>query len=243
MGAPSTLRLVRCLRPAVLAGWIALVMAACNGLPDYDSVASSRLVAGGSPTTPPHTLTVGDEILIRFQFYSDFNDKVTVGPDGHVSLQLIHDVEVAGLTVPELIGVLNTRYATVLKDPGVSVTVSAFAPQQIYVNGAVGSPGVLRTTVPLTVSRALAQAGGVRLGLAATSNILLLRRHPDGSVYYYQLKVGDRGQPEPDQDPVLQSYDLVYVPETELASVADFVSNVLLRIVPFGTSVSVSHNL
>ena len=54
-----------------------------------------------------------------------------------------------------------------------------YAPQQVFVDGWVNNPGLVRSDVPLTVSRALAQAGGVKTG-AHTDDILVLRRGADG---------------------------------------------------------------
>ena len=107
-----------------------------------------------------------------------------------------------------------------------------YAPQAVFVDGWVNNPGVVRSDVPLTVSRAIAQAGGARSG-AHTEGILLLRRSGDGKVFYYQVALGNyAGAGETAQDPLLKSYDVVYVPQTIFASLSDFLANYVKNI-PF----------
>jgi hypothetical protein len=80
------------------------------------------------------------------------------------------------------------------------------------------------------VSRALAQAGGVKSG-AHTDDVLILRRSSDGKVYYYETALGNFAGAG-GQDPLLKSYDVVYVPQTVFASLQDFLTN-YVKNVPF----------
>jgi polysaccharide biosynthesis/export protein len=191
---------------------------------------SAGAVAGGVPLTSEHVLAPGDEFEIRFPYYTDLNDRVIVGPDGRLSLQLINTVAVGGLTVAQAAKVLNERYSRVLRDPQVTITMRTYAPEQIFVDGWVTSPGIVRSDVPLTVSRAISQAGGVKTG-AHTGDVLVLRRTPDGVVHYYQVALGNYGGAGA-EDPLLSTYDVVYVPQGVLGSVNDFLAN-YLRNVPF----------
>ena len=89
---------------------------------------------------------------------------------------------------------------------------------------------MIRADVPLTVSRALAQAGGVKSG-AHTDNLLILRRSADGKIYYYQVALGNFAGAG-GEDPLLKSYDIVYVPQTVFASLQDFLTN-YIKNTPF----------
>ena len=62
-----------------------------------------------------------------------------------------------------------------IKEPQATITLRTYAPQQVFVDGWVNNPGLVRSDVPLTVSRAVAQAGGTKSG-AQTDDILVLRR-------------------------------------------------------------------
>jgi hypothetical protein len=192
---------------------------------------TAEAVAGGVPLTSEHVLAAGDEFEIRFPFYPDMNDRVLVGPDGRLSLQLVNTVEVGGLTVAEATKLLNQRYAQVLRDPQLNITMRTYAPEEIFVDGWVANPGIVRSDVPLTVSRAIAQAGGVKSG-AHSGAILVLRRTPDGIVHYYQVGLGNYAGAGTGEDPMLSTYDVVYVPAGVLGSISDFLAN-YLKNVPF----------
>ncbi|HEX3881987.1 MAG TPA: polysaccharide biosynthesis/export family protein [Stellaceae bacterium] len=221
-----------------LTAWIKLlaaaVMLAAVGActPSAPNIASDGVVPGGVPLTDEHTLAPGDEVEIRFPYMADLNDRVVVGPDGRVSLQLVNTVALGGLTVDAATKLLNDDYAKLVKSPTITLTVRSFAPESVFVDGWVNTPGLVRSDVPLTVSRALAQAGGVKTG-AKTDSILVLRRGPDGKTYYYQVGHGNYAGAGPSaQDPMLKSYDVVYVPQTTLASISDFLATYVKNI-PF----------
>ena len=205
MGAP--VRLAWLFATAVL-----LLVAAAGCAPNAPNLAGPGVFPGGVPVTEEHVLAPSDEIEIRFPFYPDLNDRVLVGPDGRLSLQLVNTVAVGGLTVAQATKLINERYASVIKDPQANITLRTYAPQQVFVDGWVNNPGMVRSDVPLTVSRALAQAGGVKSG-AHTDNLLILRRSSDGKVYYYQVGLGNYAGAG-GEDPMLKSYDIVYVPQT-----------------------------
>ena len=188
-------------------------------------------VPGGVPLTSEHILAPGDEFELRFPFYSDLNDRVIVGPDGRMSLQLINSVAVGGLTVAQATKLLNERYAKVIRDPQLNLTMRTYAPEEIFVDGWVANPGLVRSDVPLTVSRAIAQAGGAKSG-AHTNAVLVLRRTQDGVVHYYQVALGNYAGAGSGEDPMLNTYDVVYVPQGVLGSISDFLAN-YLKNVPF----------
>jgi len=192
--------------------------------PSAPSLAGPGVFPGGVPLTDEHVLAPSDEIEIRFPFYPDLNDRVLVGPDGRLSLQLVNTVAVGGLTVADATKLINERYAAVIKDPQATITLRAYAPQAVFVDGWVNNPGLVRSEVPLTASRALAQAGGVKSG-AHTDHLLILRRSSDGKIYYYQVALGNYAGAGGGEDPLLKSYDVVYVPQTVFASLQDFLTN------------------
>jgi protein involved in polysaccharide export with SLBB domain len=208
-----------------------LLLAVIGGCaPSAPNLATQGVFAGGVPITSAHELAPGDEVEVRFPFYPDLNDRVVIGPDGRLSLQLVNTVAVGGQTLAGATKLINQRYAEVIRDPQATVTVRTYAPQEIFVDGWVNNPGLVRSDVPLTVSRALAQAGGVKSG-AHTDDILILRRSSDGKLYYYQTALGNFAGAG-GEDPLLKSYDVVYVPQTVFASLQDFLVN-YIKNVPF----------
>ena len=79
------------------------------------------------------------------------------------------------------------------------------APEQIFCRWLGRQPWLLvRSDVPLTVSRAIAWAGGAKSG-AHMEAVLVLRRTPDGVVHYYQVALGHyAGAGIAGEDPLLQ---------------------------------------
>lgn len=212
------------MRPILVLFAVVLLTAALAGCapsgPRLAGLAPSGVVPGGMPMVPLHTLSAGDDFEIRFPFAADYNDRITVGMDGTVAPTAIGSVPVGGLTVPEATALLEQRYAVLLKDPRLSITVRRYAPEVIYVDGWVAHPGLIRSDLPLTVERAVARAGGVKTG-AQTSDVLIMRHAADGTVNIYSVDLGPYAGAGA-QDPLLKSFDVVYVPQTAIAAISDF---------------------
>jgi polysaccharide biosynthesis/export protein len=214
-----------------------LLLAACAPpAPRMADLGPGGVVQGGAPEAPEHTLSAGDQFEIRLPFSPDHNDRVTVGMDGTVAPKEIGSVAVGGLTVPEATLRLKERYARLLKSPELSLTVRRYAPEIFYVDGWVARPGLIRSEVPLTVARALAQAGGMKTG-ATTGNILILRHDADGTVHPYQVALGSYGGAGA-EDPLLKSFDVVYVPQSPIAAVSAFAQQYYTNI-PFSPSFNI----
>jgi hypothetical protein len=114
-----------------------------------------------------------------------------------------------------------------------------YSPELVYVDGWVGKPGLIRSDIPLTVTRALAQAGGVKTG-AKTGDILIMRHDADGTVHTYSVAVpvGGYGGGGAD-DPLLKSFDVVYVPQTPIAAISDFAKQYYTNL-PFSATFQVN---
>jgi polysaccharide export outer membrane protein len=210
----------------------ALALAGCSS-PHAPPLTAEGAVPGGVPLTAEHTLSPNDVIEIRFPYSPDLNDRVTIGDDGYGSSKLLGPVLLGGLTVPEATARLKQRYGVKIRDPEVSVTVRNYAPEAVYVDGWVGHPGLIRSEVPLTVARAVARAGGAKTG-AKTDEVLLMRRDAAGKVSAYKVALGGYAGASGD-DPMLKSFDIVYVPKTAIAAVSDFLGQYTKNL-PFTAS-------
>ncbi len=194
------------------------------------------VVPGGAPVTPEHTMSAGDQFEIRLPFAADYNDRVTVGMDGTVAPKAIGSVAVGGLTASEATVRLKERYASLLKLPELSITMRRYAPEIIYVDGWVARPGLIRSDVRLTLARALARAGGVKTG-AKTSEILIMR-HDRGAVRTHSVALGSYAGAGA-EDPLLKSFDVVYVPQTAIAAVSEFARQYYSNV-PFSATFRIS---
>jgi polysaccharide export outer membrane protein len=72
---------------------------------------------------PRYQLGNGDILELAFAFTPEFNQTVTIQPDGYIGLRGVGDIHVAGQTVPELTQSLRTAYGKILHDPVISITL------------------------------------------------------------------------------------------------------------------------
>lgn len=85
-----------------------------------------------------------------------------VDEEGFIFFPYARRVKVGGLTESQAAEVIESRIRTVIKDPQVSVRISAFRSRRAYVDGEVRSPGTqIFTDVPMTLSEAINRAGGI----------------------------------------------------------------------------------
>ena len=185
-----------------------------------------------------YRIQVGDEIEVKSFYNPEINEKVTVRPDGRISVQLASDIPAAGKTPSELAGVLTQQYAAQFRQPEVTVILRTFAGQRIFVGGEVARPQTLELHGPMTALQAIAAAEGFR-ETAHTSQVILIRRdanlRPISTVM--NLKDALNGH-DPTQDTFLQPYDIVYVPKSKVANVNKWIDQVIRKNVPIPFSLS-----
>jgi polysaccharide biosynthesis/export protein len=231
----------RALYRATVFGLMVLGSVGCTTSPVSHTTPVDVVPGTSAGTDTSYRLQVGDAITVHYLAFPDLDDTATIGPDGHIALRYISDFLIAGMTLTEASKETTDRYDKVLRHPGISITIKSYALQQIFVSGEVNSPGVIRSAIPLTASGAIAQAGGVKLATAHARGALLLRRRPDGAIVYYKLAFhGDL--PGGGGDPILRTNDLIYVPRTAIASVADFIQANFTRVIPLTVGYSFFSN-
>ena len=185
------------------------------------------------PEAPsPYALQIGDQIGVKFYNNPELNEEVTIRPDGMISLQLIGDVQAAGLAPATLGAALTERYVGELATPRISVIVRLVAGNQVYVGGEVSKPGVVPFTSGLSLYQAIQAAGGV-LKTAQRSNVVLIRRDADGRASGHLVDVRPIASGEqPETDIPLRQADIVVVPTSKIADVNTFVEQYIKNNLP-----------
>jgi len=107
---------------------------------------------------------------------------VMVSQSGIISLPLLGDIRVVGLTPAAVEQELRLRYAKYLHEPEVGVLVKEYRSQRVSVLGAVQHPGVFSLTGPKTLVDVLALAGG--LNEKASGQVHLSRQGSQGQEGY-----------------------------------------------------------
>jgi polysaccharide export outer membrane protein len=86
---------------------------------------------------------------------------IVVRPDGKITLPLLKDIEVAGLTPREAETGITRGLAGFITDANVTVIVTGINSKKIYIIGAVKKEGPLAYTYRMTIMQALTEAGGL----------------------------------------------------------------------------------
>jgi protein involved in polysaccharide export with SLBB domain/transcription antitermination factor NusG len=171
---------------------------------------------------PRYVIQRSDVLLLTFPLTPEFNQTVTVQPDGYVNLQNSGSVHVQGLTVPEMVAALQEAYRQVLHDPIINVDLVDFQKPFFTVSGQVGKPGQYELRADTTVAEALAVAGG--MAPTAKTQVFLFHRSANGwfAVREVNLKKILSGK-DVAEDASLQNGDMIYVPEKFIANFRKYV--------------------
>src|SRR5260370_5015670 len=101
----------------------------------------------------------GDQLDISFYLSPEFDQDVTVRPDGNISMPVVGNVRVQGQTPGQLEKNLNQLYSQELRDPKTTVRIDKSPGQVVYVEGHVGKPGAVRVQPGMTAIQAIAASG------------------------------------------------------------------------------------
>src|SRR5437016_5479270 len=105
---------------------------------------------------------------------------IKIPPSGRISLALIPDgIFVNGKTVDQVANLIKKRYDEYIINPQVSVSLDQAGSYRYSVVGDVAQPGIRLMSRRLSVSEAIAEAGGV-LQTGNRSKIFVLRKQEDG---------------------------------------------------------------
>jgi polysaccharide export outer membrane protein len=167
---------------------------------------------------PRYRIQPDDILELSFRYTPEFDQEVTVQPDGYVQLKgLPNDLHIQGLTIPEVIESLKRAYVDVLNDPVISVVLRDFEKPYFIAGGQVGKPGKYDLRGETSATQAIAIAGGF-VDFAKNKQVLLFRRYSDDMVEVKVLNL-KRVLKNKDtrEDLMLQPGDMLYVPKTAMA--------------------------
>jgi polysaccharide biosynthesis/export protein len=174
---------------------------------------------------PRYKLRSGDMFDISFELSPEFNQSVSVQPDGFITLRGVGDVHIAGQTVPELTMTLRSAYAKILHDPLISITLKDFEKPYFIADGQLGKPGKYELRGDTTLTEAIAMAGGFQ-DSAKHSQVLLFRRVSDqwtsAQIFNVKKMHSDKDLKE---DPLLHPGDMVFVPKNRISKIKPFLPN------------------
>ena len=155
---------------------------------------------------------IGTEDLLEVQVFGvdQLSRTVRVNSMGFVSLPLIGNVEVGGLTAQEAESTIATRLSEAyLQNPQVSLFIKEYTNQRVTIEGAVNKPGIYPLRGQTTLLRSLAMAGG-QASLSDMKEVMLFRAGAGGKreAQVFDVESIRRGEAD---DPMVVNDDLIVV--------------------------------
>jgi polysaccharide biosynthesis/export protein len=191
----------------------ALVLSGCGGGSWARSEPSVYAdAARNDPRRKPYVIGVSD--LVRVTVWKDpgLSTDAVVRPDGTITLPLVGELRAAGRTAAELQKDAETRFKTVVNEAVVTVSVVEINSYRFTVAGNVQHPGLFNSRYYLTVSEAIALAGGPNR-YADTDDVVIVRTLPNGSVDRIRINYdGILAGTNPEHDIAILPGDAVRVP-------------------------------
>ena len=147
-----------------------------------------------------------------------------IPPSGRISLALIPGgVFVNGKTVEEVAEIITKRYDEYIINPQVSVSLDKAVSYRYSIIGDVGQPGVRLMSRRMTVTEAVAEAGGV-LSTGDKSKVYVLRRQPSGVMAPITVNVAAIYKGKTADNVYLVPGDQIVVPGNKMKKVKEWLS-------------------
>jgi polysaccharide biosynthesis/export protein len=165
------------------------------------------------PAKPPQEFYVigfGDVLNVNIWKEPTLSGTAKVRPDGYITLPLINEVQVVGLTTAQVRKLLEEKYREFTANPFVTVRVEGIASSEVFLVGQVNRPGPFPLNGNDTLLQLLARAGGLSI-FAARDKIRVVRREGEKitefTIDYDAILQGDLKQ-----DILLRPGDRIIVP-------------------------------
>jgi polysaccharide biosynthesis/export protein len=209
----------------VVAGGLSPIHAGASPRAEDQVSTASAPKAGASnlkDRAPRYRLREGDSFEVQFAYSPEFNQIVTVQPDGYISLRSAGSIFVQDLPTTEVAESIVRAYRGILADPIVSLNLKDVDKPFFVVNGSVGKPGKYELRSVLTVTEGIAVAGGFNES-SKHSQVVLFRPGPDGmsEARLLDLKKMLKAR-NLAEDVQLKPGDLIYVPQNRMSKISRY---------------------
>ena len=235
---------------AVLTAWCGIAGAQMAGaqVAGAQGAGGDASLTSQTPTLAPRqTLVVpvdhyilhpGDVVDVTFRFTPEFNDEVTVGPDGRVVLKSAGDMRFAGYTLPEIQRDVLIKAKDRLVDPEVTISLKDFDRPHVVVGGDVQTPGKFDLRRPTTALQAVMLAGGPKEN-SAMGRVVVFRKVNEEFAEVHIVKLDHfKNKTTANHDLLLQPDDMVLVQHDHLTTFERYIklANIGFYLNPFGNN-------
>jgi polysaccharide export outer membrane protein len=179
-------------------------------------------------TAKSYTLQPPDEIEIHCSKVPEINlQRQQIRPDGKVSFEGLGEIEAAGKTPEQIADVLRSKALELYSltgDKPIDVRVVAYRSKLFYILGEVGRPGPKVYTGRDTAFSAIAAAGITVLAWEERTQVIRPSSNKNEKPKIFELNLQNMMiHGDASKDVLLQEGDIIYVPPTILASIAQVV--------------------
>ena len=171
---------------------------------------------------PLYRLHKSDVLDIKFAFEPEFDQVVSVQPDGFIALKGLAELYAEGMKLPELREAIRKAYLPVLRDPEINIFLKDFDRPYFIAGGEVGRPGKYELRADITLSEGVALAGGFT-ERSKHSQVVLFRRVTSEIVESHVLDVKSMMKSRNlDEDIHLLPGDFIFVPQNTISKIKRF---------------------
>lgn len=189
------------------------------------------IAARAQDQRPPRLTTVtedryhlqpGDVLEVQFRYSPEFNQTVTVQPDGYISLEITGDIKVAGFTIEQTRLAVLRQASKRLQDPVAAIVLKEFQRPYFVVAGEVSQPGKIEMRERVTAVQAIMLAGGMK-ETAKSSQVVVFRKINSDMAEVKVLNLKNiRRTSDLENDLTLQPGDMVFVPRDKISKIERF---------------------
>jgi len=164
---------------------------------------------------------IGPKDILEISVFGldELNRTVRVSEEGKITLPLLGEVEVQGLTAAQVENKLGEFLEKdYLQDPQVTVFIREHLSKIVYVDGAVRSPGTYELIGQQRLMHIITKAGG--LSAEAGDDINVIRTYPDGTTDTLRISIDELYlDGDADLNIPLEPNDSVHVPIDKVINV------------------------
>jgi polysaccharide export outer membrane protein len=167
---------------------------------------------------PRYRIQPSDVIEVQFRYTPEYNQTVTIQPDGYVALQSAGDLKIAGLTIVEAVAEITRKAGERLQKPEVAVILKEFIKPYFTVAGEVNHPGRFDLRGHVSAVEGIAMSGGFKESSRRTVILLHQASADTAEVKVLDLKrlMSAKGIEE---DTTIRPGDLLVVPQNRISKI------------------------
>jgi polysaccharide export outer membrane protein len=172
-----------------------------------------------TPVVSRYKLVPGDVLEIVYRYTPEFNQTVTIHPDGFIVLEIVGEMKLGGLTLEEARKLIIEKASVRLKDPEITLHLKEFQKPYFIVSGEVNQPGRFEMRESVTVLQAIMTAGGFK-DSAKSSQILVFRKinAEFAEVKLLNLKTIKKTS-DLENDLELEAGDIIFIPRNTFSKI------------------------